>query len=90
MRFPQKGLISSALTISIIILGLILINGSSRNVNANTDDVYRNIEVFTEVLRQVEEKLCRTSGDQASDRRGNKGHDGKPGPSFYVHDKRRI
>ncbi len=55
MRFPQRGLISSALTVSILIIGLLIFNGNSRDVSADTDDVYRNIEVFTEVLRQVEE-----------------------------------
>ncbi len=55
MRFPQKKLVSITLITSLLILGIFIINGNSRDVSANTDDVYRNIELFTEVLRQVEE-----------------------------------
>ena len=55
MRFPQKRLLSSTLIISLLILGTLFINGSGGDVNANTDDVYKDIELFTEVLRQVEE-----------------------------------
>lgn len=55
MRFSQRRLIPSMLVFPLLILGMLFINGNSGNVNANTDDVYRNIEIFTEVLRQVEE-----------------------------------
>ena len=55
MGFTQKRLISSMLVMSLLVLGVFFINGNSGDVNANTDDVYRNIELFTEVLRQVEE-----------------------------------
>ena len=55
MGFTQKKLFSSALIISLLILGILFLNGNGGDVNANTDDVYRNIEIFTEVLRQVEE-----------------------------------
>ena len=55
MRFPQKKLFSSTLIMSLLILGILFINGNSGDVKADTDDIYRNIEIFTEVLRQVEE-----------------------------------
>jgi carboxyl-terminal processing protease len=55
MRFPQKRLLSSTLIISLLILGMLFINGNGGDVKANNDDVYKDIELFTEVLRQVEE-----------------------------------
>ena len=55
MGFTQKRLFANTLIISLVILGIFFLNGSGGEVNANTDDVYRNIEIFTEVLRQVEE-----------------------------------
>ena len=55
MRFPQKSLFTSALTILLLISCILFVNGNDGDVKANTDDVYRNIELFTEVLRQVEE-----------------------------------
>ncbi len=60
MGFLQKRLISTTLITSLLILCFLFINGSSGDVNANTDDVYRNIELFTEVLRQVEENYVET------------------------------
>ena len=60
MGIPQKRLFSSAITISLLILGILFINGNggevkANEVKANTDDIYKNIELFTEVLRQVED-----------------------------------
>lgn len=55
MGFFQKRGLSTVLITSLLILGIVLVNGRSGDVIANTDDVYRNIEIFTEVLRQVEE-----------------------------------
>lgn len=56
MRFPHKKLFTSILTISLLVLSILFVNGNENAVIANTDDdVYRNIELFTEVLRQVEE-----------------------------------
>ena len=55
MGFPQTKLFTTTLIISMLVIGILFINGSSGDVNANTDDMYRNIELFTEVLRQVEE-----------------------------------
>ncbi len=55
MRFPQNRLLSNTLIISLLILGMLFINGNGGEVKASTDDVYKDIELFTEVLRQVEE-----------------------------------
>lgn len=41
--------------ISLFICGSFFLNGNGGVVKADTDEVYRNIEVFVEVLRQIEE-----------------------------------
>jgi carboxyl-terminal processing protease len=40
--------------ISAFVLGLLFLNGNDDRVGADTKDVYQNIEILTEVLRQVE------------------------------------
>jgi carboxyl-terminal processing protease len=37
-----------------MIVGAVFFNGHSGQVKAGTDDVYRNLEIFSEVLRQIE------------------------------------
>ncbi len=41
--------------VCVLISGLLFFQGSGGDVKAGTDDVYKNIEVFAEVLRQIEE-----------------------------------
>ncbi len=57
MRFLKKRLFTGVLTIFLILAAVILSHGKGSEVKTNksADDVYRNIELFTEVLRQVEE-----------------------------------
>ncbi|MCG6878174.1 MAG: S41 family peptidase [Deltaproteobacteria bacterium] len=40
--------------IGVFILGLLFLNGNRSRVKADSDDVYKNIEILTEVLRQIE------------------------------------
>ena len=40
--------------ILLIVCGALLLNGNSGVVKAGTDEVYKNIEVFIEVLRQID------------------------------------
>ena len=40
--------------ITVFVLGLLFFNGNGSRVKADSDDVYKNIEILTEVLRQVE------------------------------------
>lgn len=47
-----------------IISGLIFFQGSGADVKAGTDDVYKNIEVFAEVLRQIEENYVEPQDPQ--------------------------
>jgi carboxyl-terminal processing protease len=47
--------ISFTLILMILLVGVIvLINGSSRPVKAGTEDIYKNIEILTEVIRLIE------------------------------------
>ena len=57
MRFLMKRLITGLFTILLVLVAVLLANGYSGDAkdNKDADDVYRNIELFTEVLRQVEE-----------------------------------
>jgi carboxyl-terminal processing protease len=49
----RKAVLNTAL-ISLLMLGVIFCNGSRGVVEADTNEMYKNIEVFTEVLRQIE------------------------------------
>jgi carboxyl-terminal processing protease len=54
-------------TIAILLLiGVIafLLRGSGRIVEADTSEVYKNIEIFTEVLRQIEENYVEPQDPQ--------------------------
>ena len=48
----------------LLIAGSLFINGNSRNVTAGTSDVYENIEIFAEVLRQIEENYVEPQDPQ--------------------------
>lgn len=48
----------------LLIAGSVYVNGYSRNVTAGTSDVYENIEVFAEVLRQIEENYVEPQDPQ--------------------------
>ena len=55
MTSIRKSVCMSILFISVIIAGMLFLNGNSRDVKADTNDIYKNIEVFTEVLRLIED-----------------------------------
>ena len=54
MPVYKKRLAISLVLISVFVAGALFLNGSGGEVKAGTKDVYKNIEVFTEVLRQIE------------------------------------
>jgi carboxyl-terminal processing protease len=63
-RFSKKAYLN---TIAILFLmGVIafLLRGSGRIVEADTSDVYKNIEIFTEVLREIEENYVEPQDPQ--------------------------
>ena len=63
-----------AANIALIILfvgGLLFFNGNDANVEADTEEVYKNIEIFTEVLRQVENSYVEPQDSQKLILRGH-------------------
>lgn len=54
MQIRNKKLFLDIVLISVLVGGILFFNGSTRLVKADTDKVYENIEIFTEVLRQIE------------------------------------
>jgi len=54
MVFPNKRLFLDITIVSLLMACILFFHGSGRDVNADTNDLYKNIEVFTEVLRQIE------------------------------------
>ena len=64
MGFPRKRLFSGTIIIFLLVMTTLFINGRSGDVNADTDDIYRNLEIFTEVLRQVEENYVEPQDTQ--------------------------
>ncbi|MFC1868202.1 S41 family peptidase [Thermodesulfobacteriota bacterium] len=55
MASSRKKLSLNIAIISLFILGVLFLNGNSGDVKADTSDIYRDIEIFAEVLRQVED-----------------------------------
>ena len=64
MALTNKKFMFNTLIMSLIILGILFLNGNSRNVEADTSDIYKNIEVFAEVLRQVEDNYVEPQDTQ--------------------------
>jgi carboxyl-terminal processing protease len=53
--FGKNKKFSFAIILLILLVGgILLINGSSRPVKAGTDDVYKNLEILTEVMQLIE------------------------------------
>lgn len=52
--FSKNKKFALLLLLPFLLAGLIVFNGNRRDVKADTTDVYKNIEIFTEVLRQIE------------------------------------
>jgi carboxyl-terminal processing protease len=56
MISKKKKLFFNLSMISIFIIGILFLNGSSGNEKADsTDDIYKNIDIFNEVISQVQE-----------------------------------
>ena len=54
MTYSRKRLSLNIAIISLIILGALFLNSKSNNVKADTSDIYKNIEIFTEVISLIE------------------------------------
>lgn len=58
----RKIIINSMITLMFI--GILFINGNSDGVKAGTNEIYKNIEIFTEVLRQIEDSYVESRDSQ--------------------------
>jgi carboxyl-terminal processing protease len=63
MRLHTKKL-ALMVIICLLLGGLIFVSGKDRQVTAGTTDVYENIEIFTEVLRQIEKNYVEPQDPQ--------------------------
>ncbi len=54
MFIPKRKIFVNIVLVSLFVSGLLFFNGNDAKVEADTQEVYKNIEILTEVLRQVE------------------------------------
>ena len=64
MLILKRKLVVNIAFISLFVGGLLFFNGNGTKVEADTEDVYKNIEIFTEVLRQVEKSYVEPQDSQ--------------------------
>ena len=64
MSVFRKKITVNIILISLFVGGALFLNGNGGTVKAGTDEVYKNIEVFIEVLRQVEENYVEPQDPQ--------------------------
>jgi carboxyl-terminal processing protease len=54
MAFTSKKILLDTMIISLLMAGILFLNGNNRDVKADSSEIYRNIEIFTDVLRKIE------------------------------------
>ena len=59
MSVYKKRFILNIILVSLLVCGALFLNGNGGDVKADTNDVYKDIEVFTEVLRQIEKNYVK-------------------------------
>lgn len=64
MSITKKRFTLNIVLISLFVGGALFLSGSDGEVGADTKDVYRNIEIFTEVLRQIEKSYVEPQDPQ--------------------------
>jgi carboxyl-terminal processing protease len=64
MKHSRKRLSLNIAILFLFILGILFLNSKSGNVKADTSDIYKNIEVFAEVLSLVEENYVEPQDEQ--------------------------
>jgi C-terminal processing protease CtpA/Prc len=64
MLILKRKLVANIALISLFVGGLLFFNGNGAKVEADTEEVYKNIEIFTEVLRQVEKSYVEPQDSQ--------------------------
>ena len=64
MLILKRKLVANIALIALFVGGLLFFNGSGAKVEADTEEVYKNIEILTEVLRQVEKSYVEPQDSQ--------------------------
>lgn len=64
MAYSKKRISINIITISLIVLGVFFLKGSPGSVKADTSDIFKNIEIFAEVLRQIEDNYVEPQDTQ--------------------------
>jgi carboxyl-terminal processing protease len=64
MQLRGKKFFLDIVLICLLIGGILFLNGSTRQVTAGTGDVYKQIEILTEVLRQIEKNYVEPQDPQ--------------------------
>ena len=64
MLILKRKIVVNIALIALFVGGLLFFNGNDAKVEADTEEVYKNIEIFTEVLRQVEKSYVEPQDSQ--------------------------
>ena len=64
MKLGKKSLLIEIAALSVLILGVLFINGYQRDVRAGTNDIYKQIEIFADVLRKIEKNYVEPQDPQ--------------------------
>ncbi len=64
MLILKRKVVVNIALIALFVGGLLFFNGNDAKVEADTEEVYKNIEIFTEVLRQVENSYVEPQDSQ--------------------------
>lgn len=64
MALNKKRIFIDIILISLLLVAVLFFHGNRGLVKADTNDIYRNIEVFTEVLRQIEDNYVEPQDPQ--------------------------
>lgn len=54
MVLTGKKIVLYTLIVSLLMAGILFLNGNNRDVKADSSEIYKNIEIFTDVLRKIE------------------------------------
>jgi len=64
MPISKTRFVFNIIFVSFFIVGALFLNGNGEGVNADTREVYKNIEIFTEVLREIEKNYVEPEDPQ--------------------------
>jgi carboxyl-terminal processing protease len=64
MPISKTRFVFNIVFVSFFIIGALFLNGNGEGVNADTSEVYKNIEIFTEVLREIEKNYVEPEDPQ--------------------------